>query len=160
MDVTTELLKQIPFSKLSVTQICQSAKIKRIAFYRQFDDKYQVLQSILAQVVDKNLQILNMDDFYRSPFETVFLTDFPQKIIGLQCGDSEFRTVLNDNIYQIVFDQTEDESLVWYVFQMISIADWYLLRHSKDTTSLKDIKKDVHKLDEIIRNKSFRSTFS
>lgn len=101
-----------------------------------------------------------MDDFYHSPFETVFLTDFPQKIIGLQCGDGEFRTVLNDNIYQIVFDQTEDESLVWYVFQMISIADWYLLRHSKDTTSLKDIKKDVRKLDEIIRNKSFRSTFS
>ncbi|CAK1230210.1 AcrR family [Fructobacillus cardui] len=153
MDTTLYLMQRIPFSKLSVTQICKSAEIGRIAFYKQFDSKYEVLHYILARVIDKNLTILNMQRFRDSPFETFFSTEFPERVITFQYADNDFRKTLNDDLYEIIYDLTNDDSLVWFIFEMLSIAEWYTIKYGTS------VKKDVKLLDSIIKNKSFRPCF-
>lgn len=42
-DSLIALIKQKPFEKISVTDICQQAMVHRATFYSHFDDKYQLL---------------------------------------------------------------------------------------------------------------------
>ncbi|MDF7637613.1 TetR/AcrR family transcriptional regulator [Leuconostocaceae bacterium ESL0958] len=155
LDTALDLLATVPFSKLSVTQLCKAAQIGRITFYKQFDDKYDVLQRLLIEVVSENLTVLNMEYFHNHPFEAFIKTHFGKRLITFQFTDLEFRAHLNKHIYRIIYDLTEDDRLVWLVFEVISIADWYASQDRRFNT-----KRDFPMLDTIIRTRSFQPTFS
>jgi AcrR family transcriptional regulator len=44
------LLKERPFEKISVTDICERAMVHRTTFYKHFEDKYHLLQSGIKEL--------------------------------------------------------------------------------------------------------------
>ena len=42
---TLELMKQYPFSEITITMICQEADVSRQTFYRKFKDKKEVIEN-------------------------------------------------------------------------------------------------------------------
>ena len=47
---TLELMKQYPFSEITVTMICQEADVSRQTFYRKFKDKKEVIENYFTQL--------------------------------------------------------------------------------------------------------------
>lgn len=44
-----ELLDEMPFEKIAVTDICNKAKISRITFYNHYSDKYALIDDVFKQ---------------------------------------------------------------------------------------------------------------
>lgn len=44
LDATEELMRDISFDHLKVTDICEKAGISRQTFYKHFKDKYEIAQ--------------------------------------------------------------------------------------------------------------------
>ncbi|WP_395318583.1 TetR/AcrR family transcriptional regulator [Fructilactobacillus frigidiflavus] len=53
------LMKEIPFAKISINQICERAEINRSTFYRHFADKYLVLEKIENGLINEFFSISN-----------------------------------------------------------------------------------------------------
>lgn len=47
-DAMIELIKEKPFDKISVTDICDRAMVHRATFYTHFEDKYQLLNNCIG----------------------------------------------------------------------------------------------------------------
>ncbi len=47
------LLKEEPFEKISVKDICDSAHINKMTFYRHYDDKYDLLNDVVNSIADE-----------------------------------------------------------------------------------------------------------
>lgn len=45
------LLEQVPFEKITVTHLCNSADISRITFYSHYDDKYDLVEDIFSDMI-------------------------------------------------------------------------------------------------------------
>lgn len=75
-EVLIDLLHKKSFRKISVNELCESAKISRSAFYANFEDKYQLLSYCLSEKA-KELDVL-MEHHSPQEFFLVML-DFIQK---------------------------------------------------------------------------------
>lgn len=66
-----ELIKMKPFEKITISDICENALINRSTFYAHFDDKYELLVSlldnqkqILLSTLRKNEQDVNTKEYF------------------------------------------------------------------------------------------------
>ena len=50
-----ELIKQKPIEKISVKEICDTALITRMTFYKYYEDKYQLLDDTFIEIKDQIL---------------------------------------------------------------------------------------------------------
>jgi AcrR family transcriptional regulator len=50
-DALTFLLSQKKFDNINITDICDKAMVHRTTFYKHFEDKYHLLDSLLSQLV-------------------------------------------------------------------------------------------------------------
>ncbi len=50
---TLELMKQYPFSEITVTMICQEADVSRQTFYRKFNDKKEVIENYFTHLTQE-----------------------------------------------------------------------------------------------------------
>jgi len=62
------LLKDVPFEKVTIGDICEKAMVNRMTFYKHFKDKYDLLDhaidSLLGQIIQKVAQeIMPVDSF-------------------------------------------------------------------------------------------------
>ena len=46
------LMKEKPFEELKVSEICENALVNRSTFYSHFDDKYDLLDSLICDLKD------------------------------------------------------------------------------------------------------------
>jgi len=46
-----DLLSQMPFEKISVTEICNQGLVSRITFYAHYDDKYKLVEEMFADYI-------------------------------------------------------------------------------------------------------------
>ena len=53
-----ELMEQIPFSKISVSDICEKCGMNRKSFYYHFKDIYDLLEEMLNQRVEQMIETL------------------------------------------------------------------------------------------------------
>lgn len=74
-----ELLVEVPFAELSVSQISERAQVARSGFYFYFESKYSVLAQILADAAQE-LEQLTQFFAARRPDETP--EEFAQQMIG------------------------------------------------------------------------------
>ncbi|WP_330640265.1 TetR/AcrR family transcriptional regulator [Acetatifactor aquisgranensis] len=51
-DALLKLLKDVPFSEITISEICSHARVGRASFYRNFESKKDVLKKWLDQVTD------------------------------------------------------------------------------------------------------------
>lgn len=66
-----DLMKEKPFEELKVSDICENALVNRSTFYSHFDDKYDLLDSLICDLKDslslelsKNTNISNSKEYY------------------------------------------------------------------------------------------------
>ena len=60
-----KLLREKPFSKITVGEICEMARISRRSFYRHYNDKYELLKAINSLYIFEKLDIQEGDDFWQ-----------------------------------------------------------------------------------------------
>lgn len=64
---TKELVKQMPFERVSVTEIAKRCGINRNTFYYYFRDKYDVMDLIFqTDILPQLLPLMNQDDWPKS----------------------------------------------------------------------------------------------
>lgn len=98
MKVLEDLLHKKSFQKISVNELCESAKISRSAFYANFEDKYQLLSYCLNTKAEEFNSLME----FHSPqeFLTVML-DFIQK--EGKFFYNTFNTDLNEEMREIFY---------------------------------------------------------
>lgn len=92
-----KLCKSMPFSKISVKDICINADISKQSFYNHFKDKYDITASIYRKDIC-NKEILKERDYYKRT--KIILENIKEK-------DYFYRNVLEDkgqnSLYQYIF---------------------------------------------------------
>lgn len=70
-DTLVKLMKNTPFEKIKVSDICNLALINRSTFYAHYNDKYELLVDLienlkenLRNALDKNEHIVNTKNYY------------------------------------------------------------------------------------------------
>lgn len=87
-----KLMKQKPFDKISVTDICNEAMVHRTTFYTHFADKFELLQFCMNELespFDEMLVEEESDDGYKKYYLSV-----AQKILKHVEDNSDFFSVL------------------------------------------------------------------
>ena len=51
-DTLVELLMEVPFEQISITELCKRADISRITFYSHYSDKYALVDEIFADMTE------------------------------------------------------------------------------------------------------------
>ncbi|MFT4185631.1 MAG: TetR/AcrR family transcriptional regulator [Micrococcaceae bacterium] len=92
-DSLTKLLKTNSFDKISVSDIANEAQISRGAFYHNFNDKYQLVESYMknvAAVIYAKIQATNTD--------TTDVKSFIESILKVHSDESDLLgALLSDN---------------------------------------------------------------
>ena len=58
-----KLLREKPFPKITVGEICEAAHISRRSFYNNYKDKYDLLKAINSLYIFEKLEVNEGDDF-------------------------------------------------------------------------------------------------
>ncbi len=126
METAAGLFSTIPFSKLTVKQICEAANINRNTFYRHFDDKFDLLEVMLTEAFQHLFQHVNIDHFKEYPFETLTALEFagPLATLDFQFSDPQFQDIFNSLIFKIVTRMASDPSSLWKLGNMYIIRLW------------------------------------
>lgn len=99
-----QLLEEVPFEKISLTQLCDRSMVPRSTFYRYFEDKYDLLLYCMQTFFDES--DLNKD--------VVYLKDgkgrkFVTKFIGIVDKNRDsFRRIYETNRNGIFMDVLRD----------------------------------------------------
>lgn len=79
------LMKEKTFETIKVTDICEKALVNRSTFYSHFDDKYDLLNNLIADLkknlakeLDKNQKISTTKEYYLEMIK-IFLTHAEEK---------------------------------------------------------------------------------
>ena len=51
-DTLVELLMEVPFEQISITELCRRADVSRITFYSHYSDKYALVDEIFADMTE------------------------------------------------------------------------------------------------------------
>lgn len=116
-----ELLKKYPLEKITVTAICDIAEINRTTFYKYYENPYDLLSKIEAEVLDElHSKIASMEKTRLSPIFLIVLEDL----------------INRKDMYLILFSKNVDMMFKKRLFEMC-YAD-----------NIENIKLDYPRLDE------------
>ncbi|CAH1856074.1 TetR/AcrR family transcriptional regulator [Convivina praedatoris] len=150
--VTMQTLQTVPFSKLSIKQICDIADINRNTFYRHFHDKYDLMNAILSVTFKQFFEHVDLDTFKASPFSILQDLQMNQyiDILDFQLQDTEFKKIFDAAVFKHLFKLSDDPEFIWTLGEIYVVSIWNQQRkHPYD-------KADGYRiLDEIIRTKRF-----
>ncbi len=76
-DALFELMLKQPFEEISVTDICKKAMVHRTTFYKHFEDKYQLLETMFSNEQRKFIELHIKEDesqqeYYRRVIRQMF----------------------------------------------------------------------------------------
>jgi len=167
-DALMTLMKEKPFEKISVMDICNTAMVHRATFYSHFEDKHQLLHYCMRELEDAFNQE-HMHDKTAESYREYYVT----------LARDLFNTVSqNKDMYSVVFQKDKSESMItnfqnfiaskvaeniktnspdntklkipaevlanFYVAGCVSIADWWI--SNNDHISLDEIMSYVNLL--------------
>lgn len=75
----TELLKTTPLRKITVTKICENARINRVTFYKHYPDVFDLYEKMVAECIDRaagemerKYKKYNLKEAVRAVFRDIF----------------------------------------------------------------------------------------
>lgn len=109
-----ELLEEMPFSKISISDICEKCSMNRKSFYYHFKDKYDLVNWIF----DSEFIGVAMDEKYRASQNTWYKMQilcqyfyanrhFYRKVLAIE-GQNSFTEHFRELLFQTVSDQIKD----------------------------------------------------
>jgi AcrR family transcriptional regulator len=66
-DALIELIEESSFDALTVGEICERAMVSRAAFYRSYQDKYDLVEQVFAEAMQALFNVLSLPDTIHSP---------------------------------------------------------------------------------------------
>lgn len=109
-----ELVKDLPYSKITVTEICRKAHLSRKTFYDNFQDKEEVLEAIFEDDVVKPIITMNalltarqsfdlMELYMQNVYTTIYEDkDFYQRLVRPMKGvDDTFLRVVTHSLERL-----------------------------------------------------------
>ena len=142
----SELLEKTPYSRISIIDICDSAKVHRATFYNYYRSKEDLFSCIIEDEKDRFIQ--NMEDSKCETRSSVinYLVDSFINVAGDNSsrirnilkvkGSNIIKIVLNKSIYQIIYQilslYSNGEQIIpkdfiasFYAGAFTNIAIWY-----------------------------------
>ena len=122
VDAFTDMIDKIPFTDISVYELCQNANVRRATFYKHFSDKFDFLRyyvKLLEEEIFTSTSPLKRTrapiDYYASYVSHIIqYLNYNEKIIQALVGTEDFFNVLNiilSGTYDVLIrDLTEDVS--------------------------------------------------
>ena len=100
-----ELLMKFPFDKITIKMITDGAGVIRPTFYKHFQDKYELIESIFQTEISDKIQVLidnNMEHEVLNLLCRCLEKDrtFYKKIYSIQ-GPNSFENLMADYIYSV-----------------------------------------------------------
>ncbi len=111
-----QLLEEMPFEKISLTQLCDRSMVPRSTFYRYFEDKYDLLFYCLQTFFDEsdlNKDVVYLKDGKGRKFVTKFISTLDKnKESFLKIYEANkngiFMDILRDYLIQFLEQTLED----------------------------------------------------
>ncbi|WEV54719.1 TetR/AcrR family transcriptional regulator [Leuconostocaceae bacterium ESL0723] len=152
IETTINIMRTVPFSKLSVKEICQQADINRNTFYRHFHDKYDLLTAVFDVSFQAFFQNIDLEAFKRGPYALLSNFELSHYLTALdfQLKDEEFKAQFNQEIFRQFFQLSDDPDFIWTLGQMFIVNLW-----NENQVHPLDPMRDADRLDEIIKTKHF-----
>ena len=151
-----ELLKKKDFEDITVTELCATVNMPRKTFYRYFDEKEDVINSLLDRIVlqygsffneNKNRNYKNeLEDFYRFWYDKKELLDILCKNrLMINLFECVSRFPINDiiNVSKYLPDETEwtrKKIFEYTIFALLfQVINWYKEGYRSDISDMVDI---------------------
>lgn len=121
------LMREKPFEKITIKQICDRTGVIRGTFYNHFMDKYEALEYLIQSMFYDNVKSFELDVVFKNIFYTVnTYGDFFKDCFKIT-GQNGFEELLQ-NTFRDLFNQlldTLDMSQVDPMFTKEFLADYY-----------------------------------
>lgn len=147
-DSLTSLLTEKAFDDIRVSDICNRAMVHRTTFYKHFEDKYQLLDFLLGQIViefkEKSMQYtsnINSREYYIILIKLLFEHMYENKklySVGL-LNNSSARKLLKRTVLECVISSLENNAAnginftipipiisEFYSAGIVNLASWWL----------------------------------
>ncbi|MDR3597518.1 TetR/AcrR family transcriptional regulator C-terminal domain-containing protein [Clostridium sp.] len=147
-DALTSLLTEKAFDDIRVSDICNKAMVHRTTFYKHFEDKYQLLDFLLGQIViefkEKSMQYtsnINSREYYIILIKLLFEHMYENKklySVGL-LNNSSARKLLKRTVLECVISSLESNAAngvnftipipiisEFYSAAIVNLASWWL----------------------------------
>ncbi len=108
------LLQEIPFEKITLTELCRRSMVPRSTFYRYFDDKYDLLYCCMRDFLDQSkldediIYLKNEDSMRKFMLEIIQIME-SQKTAFLRVlrvnRDGIFMEIIRNCLIQILTEQ-------------------------------------------------------
>ncbi|GAO99515.1 transcriptional regulator TetR/AcrR family protein [Fructobacillus ficulneus] len=146
------LMETIPFSKISVKQICTAAEINRTTFYRHFEDKYQLVEFMLETSFNDLFKHMDWHEFEDHPFQSLAKLQLEESIaiLDFQLSDPGFQDLFDNSIFLILNHLTDNKNILWKLGNMYVIRLW---NHNLEKPYT--FKSGYALFDQIMRDKQF-----
>lgn len=124
-------LRRLPFSKITVEDICEAAQVSRRSFYRQFRDKYELLNWLydyeFCRFVDER-QDKTIWDYYPDICRHLYCDrEFFLNAFSVT-GQNSFRDFCNDKLYPLLMNDFgyvfPDEKTARFVIKRLTDASF------------------------------------
>ncbi len=100
IQVFLRLLNDKSFNKISITEICEKAGVARVSFYRNFENKEDVLVKHIEKIFFDN----ENEKYDLSEYEILYKR--LEKTLRLSLNNKEFLTALyRDNLLHLLYDR-------------------------------------------------------
>lgn len=137
-----QLLRQKPFDKITVSDICRLAEINRSTFYRYYRDVYDLMEQLIRTTLeDILLELERMDEHLENKIRYIFATLYRYKDIWILLRDQQVFQKISLNIFDF-FAKAQPASaepngrspLFYFIFYGYNGLFKYWLNHNMQET--------------------------
>lgn len=119
------LMKEKPFEKITIKQICDKTGVIRGTFYNHFIDKYETLEYLIHTIFyDEIIEMKENEEKLKKVFEIVYdYKDFFIKGFQIE-GQNSFESILQNIFNNLLFHSFKDES--WERLEKVMPKDFFI----------------------------------
>lgn len=98
-----ELMRQKPFDRVTVTEICRAAGLERMTFYRHFDEKVDVIRYYLDREMTRLLSSLPHQSTLERNLTALFVWAQTERQGLSALMDNHMTTLITQSLHQSIF---------------------------------------------------------
>lgn len=109
-----KLAVRMPFEKITIKNITDGAGVIRVTFYNHYQDKYDLLESIIREEIIEPVRILLTNGMYREALILIFSNlerdkDFYMHVSRIE-GQNSFREITSHSVYTVLYNIFSDRA--------------------------------------------------
>ncbi len=131
------LLKDVPFEKVTIGDVCEKAMVNRMTFYKHFKDKYDLLDHtidcLIGQIIEKVVQSTRPVDSFEDFLEFAVL--LAKTIVEESAAKKDVFPALYNSDSGIVYDVMARTMHHYINMLVVELSKYKQLKYSLQTTT-------------------------